>query len=131
VKKEGKNMSLLEENLAIMRINEFQNPQRMVFGVGAAGKVGEEAKRFGADRVFVVSDENIEKAGILGNVLKALKEKSLDVKLHKISAAEPTINSANAVTSAVRSKKSKTRLCRKYSFQLQLEPAANLPTLWS
>lgn len=98
-------MSFLKENLAIMRINEFQNPQKMVFGVGAAGKVGEEAKRLGAGRVFVVSDENIEKVGILSNILKSLREKGLNVKLHKISAAEPIMDSAHAVASTVRLEK--------------------------
>ena len=98
-------MSFLKENLAIMRINEFQNPQKIVFGISAAEKVGEEAKRLGAGKVFVVSDENIEKVGILGKILKSLREKGLDVKLHKISAAEPTMDSANAVASTVRLEK--------------------------
>lgn len=88
-----------------MRINEFQNPQKMIFGVGAAEKVGEEAKRLGANRVFVVSDENIEKVGILGKILKSLREKNLDVKLHKISATEPTMDSANTVADTVRLEK--------------------------
>ncbi len=98
-------LSFLKENLAIMRINEFQNPQKMVFGVGATEKVGEEARRLGAGSVFVVSDENIEKVGILSKILKSLKEKELDVKLYKISAAEPTMNSANKVADAVRLQK--------------------------
>lgn len=98
-------MSFLKENLAIARFIEFQNPQKMVFGVGAAEKVGEEAKRLGGGRVFVVSDENIEKLGILSKILKSLKEKELDVKLYKISAAEPTMDSANAVADAVRLEK--------------------------
>lgn len=85
-----------------MRINEFQNPRKMVFGVGAAERVGEEAKRLGANRVFVVSDENIEKVGILSKILKSLREKDLEVKLHKISAAEPTMDSANTVVDTVR-----------------------------
>jgi alcohol dehydrogenase class IV len=98
-------LSLFKENLALMRINEFQNPQKMVFGVGASEKVGEEAKRLGANRVFVVSDENIEKVGILGKILQSLREKNLDVKLHKISAAEPTMDSATTVATAVRLEK--------------------------
>ena len=53
--KEGGNMSFLKGNLAITRLIEFQNPQKMVFGVGAAEKVGEEAKRLGGGRVFVCS----------------------------------------------------------------------------
>ena len=104
-KEEGENTSFLKDNLALMRINEFQNPQKVVFGVSAAEKVGEEAERLGGRRIFVVSDENIEKAGILGKVLKSLNEKNLDVKLFKISVAEPTMDSANAVADAIRSEK--------------------------
>jgi alcohol dehydrogenase class IV len=95
-------VSLSKENLAITRISEFQNPQKMIFGVGAAAKAGEEAQRLGAGSVFVVSDENIEKAGILDSVLKALGERGLNTKLHKISTAEPTMESADAVATAIR-----------------------------
>ncbi len=98
-------MSLLRENLAITRFIEFQNPQKMVFGVGSAEKVGEEAKRLEGKRVFLVSDENIEKAGILSKILKSLEEKDLGVKLYKISVAEPNMDSANAVADAVRLEK--------------------------
>jgi alcohol dehydrogenase class IV len=103
--KEGEKMSDLRENLPVMRINEFQNPQKMVFGIGTVEKAGDEATRLGAGRVFVVSDENIEKVGILGKVLESLRAKALDVQVYKISAAEPTIASAEAVASAVRGEK--------------------------
>jgi len=98
-------MSLLKENLAITRLIEFQNPQKMILGVGAAERTGVEAKRLDARKVFLVSDENIEKAGILATIFKSLEEKDLDVKLYKISAAEPNMDSANAVANAVRQEK--------------------------
>jgi alcohol dehydrogenase len=98
-------MTLFRENSALMRLIEFQNPQKLVFGVGVAEKAGEEAKRLGGSRVFLVSDENIEKAGILGRILKSLEEKDLDVKQYKISVAEPNMDSANAVADAVRREK--------------------------
>jgi alcohol dehydrogenase class IV len=98
-------MSLNKENLAILRPVEFQNPQRVVFGVDASEKVGDEAKQLGAQKVLVISDENIEKAGILKRVLKPLEEEQFDVELYKISVAEPNMNSANDVTEIVRLKK--------------------------
>jgi alcohol dehydrogenase class IV len=105
IKKEVEDTGFPKENLAIARISEFQNPQKMIFGIGAAEKVGAEAKRFGGNRVFVVSDENIEKVGILEKILKPLKEQDLDVELYKISATEPTMDSANKVVDAVRLQK--------------------------
>ncbi len=98
-------MSLNKENLSILRPVEFQNPQRIVFGVDASEKVGEEAKQLGAKKVLVVSDENIKKAGILERVLKPLESNKLEVEIYSISVAEPNMDSANSVTEAARTKK--------------------------
>lgn len=84
------------------KIIEFQNPQRIVFGVGVSKRVGEEAKRLGGNRVLVVSDENIEKAKILGEIIAALNETGLDVDLYKIPTAEPTLDKIDAVVEASR-----------------------------
>jgi alcohol dehydrogenase class IV len=100
--------SSLEENLSVLRINEFQNPQKMIFGANAVCKVGEEAERLGGGKILFVSDQNIEKAGLLGKVLKPLEEKKLDTKIYKIPTAEPTINSARAIAEEVRQKKYNT-----------------------
>lgn len=97
--------SFLENSLATLRINEFQNPQKMVFGINAVDRVGEEAERLGGSRVFIVSDENIEKAGILTKILKRLEEKELNAKLFKIPALEPTMDSAREVANFVRQEK--------------------------
>lgn len=94
----------LEKNIAILSISEFQNPQKIIFGINAVDRVGEEVKQLG-ERVFVVSDENIEKAGILSKVLKSLEEKELDVTVYKIPIAEPTMDSARAIADTVRQKR--------------------------
>jgi len=98
-------LSLSEKNLPILRISEFQNPQKIIFGVGAVDRVGEEAKRLGGGKILVVSDGNIEKAGILGKILKLSEEKEPDIQLYKIPTAEPTMDSARAIADMVREKK--------------------------
>jgi len=98
-------MNSLEEKIATLRINEFQNPRKMIFGVGAVDRVGEESKKLGGERIFVVSDENIEKAGILGRILRSLRSRELDIKLYRIPAFEPTLDSARELVDAVRSEK--------------------------
>jgi alcohol dehydrogenase class IV len=92
-------MKAVECNSEITKRIEFQNPQRIVFGVGASEKIGDEAKRLGADKVLVISDDNIEKAGLLRNILKSIKENDLEPSLHKIPATEPTMENAKEVAS--------------------------------
>lgn len=98
-------MTPVENKVGIMKLIEFQNPQKIIFGVGASEKVGEEAKRLGGGKILVVSDENIEKAGILGTILKSIRENGLDVSLYKIPVAEPTMDNARAVAKASRLEK--------------------------
>ncbi len=89
----------------LMRLIEFQNPPRMIFGVGASGKVGEEAKQLGGSRALLISDNNIEKIGILDGILKSIVQSGLEVSLHKIPAAEPTMENAREVTKTARAQK--------------------------
>jgi len=89
----------------ISKLIEFQNPQRIVFGVGTSGKVGEEAKRLGGGKILLVSDGNIEKTGILDGILKSIRQSGLDVNLHKIPVAEPTMENAREVANVPRAEK--------------------------
>ena len=89
----------------LMRLIEFQNPPRIIFGVGASGKVGEEAKQLGGGRALLISDNNIEKIGILDGILKSIVQSGLEVSLHKIPAAEPTMENAREVTKTARAQK--------------------------
>jgi len=77
----------------------------MIFGIGASGKVGEEAKRQGGGKALLVSDNNIEKIGILDEITKSAIQSGLEISLYKIPAAEPTMENARDVTNAVRAKK--------------------------
>jgi alcohol dehydrogenase class IV len=98
-------MTAITNDPEITKLIEFQNPQRIVFGVGASGKVGEEAKRLGGGKILLISDDNIEKTGILDNILKSIRQNGLDISLHKIPAAEPTMENAREVANASRAQK--------------------------
>lgn len=95
-------MTAIESAPEMPKLIEFQNPRKIVLGLGASEKVGEEATRLGGGKILVVSDDNIEKTGILDNILKSIREKELDVRLYKIPVAEPTIDNARAVTNECR-----------------------------
>jgi alcohol dehydrogenase class IV len=98
-------MTAIANDLETTKLIEFQNPQRIIFGVGVSGKVGEEARRLGGGKILLVSDDNIEKTGILDSILKSIKQNGLDINLHKIPAAEPTMENAREVANASRAQK--------------------------
>ena len=47
-------------------------PTRILYGVGAAGKTGEEAKRVGAKRALIVTDKGVVKVGLVAPIEAAL-----------------------------------------------------------
>jgi 4-hydroxybutyrate dehydrogenase len=47
-------------------------PTRILFGVGAAGKAGEEAKRLGGSRALIVTDKGVVRAGLVAPIEAAL-----------------------------------------------------------
>jgi alcohol dehydrogenase class IV len=53
-------------------ITTWSFPTRILFGVGAAAKVGEEAKRVGGTRALIVTDKGVVKAGLIGAIEEAL-----------------------------------------------------------
>jgi alcohol dehydrogenase class IV len=54
-------------------------PTRIVFGVGAVGEVGAEARRAGGSRALVVTDKGVVAAKLLDRVEASLKKAALEV----------------------------------------------------
>jgi alcohol dehydrogenase class IV len=81
-----------------------QFPKRVVFGDAVEGTIGDEAKGLGAKNVFVVTDETIEKAGLIEKVAKPLKA-AAEVEVYAKVTSEPTLAAAEAVAMAARATK--------------------------
>jgi len=86
------------------KIHTFRLPRKILFGINAVDDVGLEAGRFGK-RAFVVSDSNIDKAGLLGRIIAKLKEYSIEVYVFDEGGAEPTIETARSVSKTAREAK--------------------------
>ncbi|HVY47675.1 MAG TPA: iron-containing alcohol dehydrogenase, partial [Minicystis sp.] len=54
-------------------------PTRILFGVGAVGEVGGEARRLGGTRALVVTDEGVVRAGLTAPVERSLRAAGVDV----------------------------------------------------
>jgi len=72
-------------------IRTYETPTRLVHGIGAVAKLGEEARGLGMRRPLVVTDPGIVKAGILDEALPRLREAGLDPAVFDRVRANPDI----------------------------------------
>lgn len=95
-------MNLLQ-SVKIGRLITFNLPRRISFGIGAVERVAEEVVPLGAGKVLVVTDNGVEKAGLVDRVLEPLKSKKLAVTVYSQIASEPTLKSVGAAVEYGRS----------------------------
>jgi len=84
-----------------MGVYAVQLPKRIVFGDVVEEKIGAEAKGLAAEKAFIVTDETIEKAGLLEKVEKPLKE-VVEVDIFDNVESEPTLEVAETIVKAAR-----------------------------
>lgn len=84
-----------------MGVYAVQLPKRIVFGDVVEEKIGAEAKGLAAKKAFIVTDETIEKAGLLDKVEKPLKE-VVEVDIFDNVESEPTLEVAETIVKAAR-----------------------------
>jgi alcohol dehydrogenase len=61
-----------------MSIVTYAHKPPTLFGEGAVNQVGEKVKEFGCTKVMIVTDEGVNKAGLVAIVQKSLKESGID-----------------------------------------------------
>jgi choline dehydrogenase len=72
-------------------IRTYQTPTRIVHGIGAIGRLGEEVRALGATRPLVVTDPGVAKAGLLDEALAPLREAGLDPVVFDRVRANPPV----------------------------------------
>lgn len=72
-------------------VMEFKIPKRIFFGRGAIKKVGIEASKFG-NKILIITDKGIAKAGIVDKVKGYIEEEVLDVDIFDRVKPEPSID---------------------------------------
>ncbi len=80
----------------------FDQPRRIIFGPGTASQVGSVAKRSDAKRVLIVTDANVEKAGLSGRVQESIEKAGLKTDVYDKISFEPTMDSVQRAVNAAR-----------------------------
>jgi alcohol dehydrogenase class IV len=80
----------------------FYSAGQLVFGSGAARRVGEFVAQRGWRKVFLVTDKRLEAAGVVAQVWRALAASGVQVELFDEGEAEPAVGVAVNAAAAAR-----------------------------
>jgi choline dehydrogenase len=72
-------------------VRTYETPTRLIHGLGALSKLGEEARGLGMARPLLVTDPGIVKAGIMDQALPHLRDAGLDPVAYEQVRANPGI----------------------------------------
>jgi len=85
-----------------MIIQSFNTVGRIVFGNGALASLGDEIKRLGGSRAFIVTDPGIRAAGLLDNMAAALDGTGIDYQWFTEVEPDPGIGIVDACAADAR-----------------------------
>jgi alcohol dehydrogenase len=80
----------------------FRMPRTVLAGVGAAERMGDEAKRLGGTRALVVTDQGVLKSGWVDKIMERLQQGGLKTVLFSEVMAEPSMGFLNDTADKVR-----------------------------
>jgi alcohol dehydrogenase class IV len=72
---------------------ELHMPSRVLFGIGAVEKIGLEAKKLKAQKVLIVTDQGVSKAGAAAKVKESLLKEGLSAEAWDQVETEPSLAS--------------------------------------
>lgn len=82
----------------------FQTAKKIIFGLNSITNIAIEAKRLHGYRVFVISDKNIKKLGIVDKITNYLGTKEFSIKIFDKIESDPSLSTAETATNIARQK---------------------------
>jgi len=95
----------LFDYMELTQISEFPNQPKVIFGVGSAGRVSDEIKRYKPKRVLVVTDKDIETTAAFQETVKALSGASIKHVIFNRVLPEPPVESIEDVVRVIKEEK--------------------------
>lgn len=80
----------------------FDQPRRIVFGPNSVNQTGSEALKLGGKRALLLTDANVEKAGLSRRVQEAIEKSSVKVEVYDKISFEPTMDSVQKAVQTAR-----------------------------
>lgn len=89
----------------LLKIYQFRMPKSILFGLGAAERVGERVKELGGKRSLIVTDRLLRPSGAVDQIEKNLKRAGVEALVYDEVSTEPTTDHVNQGSSIFRSEK--------------------------
>lgn len=83
-------------------ISRIQTSKRVIFGQGSLEKIGESLMLLNSLKVLVVTDENIVRIGLAGELEKYLGESNVDYQVYSEVKPEPSVETVDKLMELVR-----------------------------
>jgi len=80
----------------------FDQPRRIIFGPNSVNQAGSEASKLGGKRALLLTDANVEKAGLSSRVLEAIEKSAVKVDVYDKISFEPTMESVQRAVQTAR-----------------------------
>ena len=80
----------------------FDQPRRIIFGPNTVSQVGGEARKLGGKRALILTDANVEKAGLSGRVQEAIEKSDIRADVYDKVSFEPTMESVQKAVQTAR-----------------------------
>jgi len=77
------------------KVSTLFAPNKLVFGIGSANQVGNEAKNLGGNKALIVTDKQVVSAGLTEEITSSLKARGLEVGVFDQVQAEPPVRNVN------------------------------------
>jgi alcohol dehydrogenase class IV len=79
-----------------MRIHTFKTANKILFGQGVIQHIPEEVRRLGSQKLAIITDPGVRKAGIADKIIKVLDKAKLQWGLWDKVEPEPSVASGEA-----------------------------------
>ncbi|MBI2954399.1 MAG: iron-containing alcohol dehydrogenase [Chloroflexi bacterium] len=83
-------------------VARFTLPTEIVYGTGTSARLGEEARKLGATKVFLVTDAGVAKSGILADAQASLDKADLPHVLYDKAPTDPDTDVLDQVAALIR-----------------------------
>jgi len=92
----------LRELHPLFKIYTLKMPKKIIFGLNALEKIVEEAKNIGGKKALLITDKNLEKTNLVGNVIQYLEEAGYSVEIFNEVEPEPKLEKSEEIGNIVK-----------------------------
>lgn len=85
----------------LFKIHYLKIPRKIIFGLNALEKITEEAKNINGKKALLITDKNLEKAGLVKNVIQYLEKAGYSTEVFNEVEPEPKLDKSEEIRNII------------------------------